>query len=491
MIFRKVNSIKGLCLIFKGSNLKRYSLFFIIIFLIPKILVLYSCANIIPPGGGPRDSLPPVLVKAVPADSSLHFNANKITLTFNEYVQLDPQLLQSIITSPNPVQQPFAQGHLQTVTVRLKDSLQPNTTYSINFGNAIKDVNENNPYTNFTYVFSTGNSIASGEINGNVQLAETGAADSTLIVILHKDLNDSAIKKERPYYYTRLDSGGNFSFRYLAYGKYNMFVLPNDYTKKYDDSTKMFAFLNEPVTIDSTASQPLTLYAYNEYKPGKENNNAVMPVNNSNKKKPVDTTKNITFTTNLQKTQQDLLNDFIISFQKPLQQFDSTKIILSDSNYHAIPGYKIVADTSLTTFHITYPWKEDQYFKLIVEQGAFKDSAEKMLAKNDTINFKTSSESEYGSIRLRFAKLALDKSPVLQILQNNIIVDSVALTSTEFYRRLYKPGEYDLRILYDADKNMTWTPGNFELKKQPEITIRIPQKITIRQNWDNEVNINL
>jgi hypothetical protein len=67
----------------------------------------------------------------------------------------------------------------------------------------------------------------------------------------------------------------------------------------------------------------------------------------------------------------------------------------------------------------------------------------------------------------------------------------VALTSTEFYRRLYKPGEYDLRILYDADKNMTWTPGNFESKKQPEITIRIPQKITIRQNWDNEVNINL
>jgi hypothetical protein len=470
---------------------KYYSFLILIILLIAEIQVQTSCANIIPPGGGPRDSLPPVLIKAVPADSALHFNANKITLTFNEYVQLDPQLLQSIITSPNPVQQPFAQGHLQTVTVRLKDSLQPNTTYSINFGNAIKDVNEGNIYKNFTYVFSTGNNIADGELSGKVQLAETGTAHSTLIVILHKDLNDSAIRKERPYYYTSLDSGGNFNFHYLAYGKYSMYVLPNDYTKKYDDSTKMFAFLNAPVTVDSTASQPLTLYAYNEYKPGKENNNAVSPANNSNKKKPVDTTKSISFNTNLQKGEQDLLDDFIISFPKPLQQFDSTKIILSDTNYHVITNYKLTADTSLTTFRITYSWKEDVYFKLVVGKDAFTDSAGKTLAKNDTISFKTTSESEYGSIRLRFANLSLDKNPVLQLLQNNIIVDSVALTSTEFYRRLYKPGEYDLRILYDADKNMTWTPGNFESKKQPEITIRIPQKITIRQNWDNEVNINL
>ncbi len=70
-------------------------------------------------------------------------------------------------------------------------------------------------------------------------------------------------------------------------------------------------------------------------------------------------------------------------------------------------------------------------------------------------------------------------------------MDSVALTQTEFYRKLYKPGDYDMRILYDADKNMTWTPGNFELKKQPEITIRIPRRLTIKQNWDNEVNVNL
>ncbi|HVX27521.1 MAG TPA: Ig-like domain-containing protein [Parafilimonas sp.] len=471
--------------------MKKYSFYFLIIFLITKVLFLYSCANIIPPGGGPKDTIPPFLIKAVPADSSLHFNANRITLTFSEYIQLDPQMLQSVITSPNPVQQPFAESHLQNVTIRLKDSLQPNTTYSINFGNAIKDVNEGNPDKNFTYVFSTGNKIDNGELRGKVQLAETGGTDSTLIVILHKDLNDSAIKKERPYYYARLDSGGNFKFQYLAHGTYNVFVLPNDYTKKYDDSTKMFAFLNSPVTIDSTPSQPLMLYAFNEFKAGKETSNTpTNPSNTPTKKKPVDTTKAIRFNTNLQKS-QDLLNDFVISFQNSLQHYDSSKIILSDTNYKAVAGYKIVPDTSLKTFSIQYPWKENEYFKLIIEKDAFTDSSGKTLAKNDTINFKTASESEYGSIRLRFSNLDLTKNPVLQLLQNNIIVDSAALTSTEFYRRLYKPGEYSLRILYDSDKNMTWTPGNFELKEQPEIVVAIPRKITIKQNWDNEVNIEL
>jgi hypothetical protein len=469
--------------------MKKYSFYFLIIFLIPKILVLYSCANIIPPTGGPRDSLPPVLIKAEPADSSLHFNANRITLTFNEYVQLDPQLLPTIITSPNPVQQPYAQGRLQTVTVRLKDSLQPSTTYSINFGNAIKDVNEGNVYKDFTYVFSTGDHIDDGELSGKVQLAETGAADSTLIVILHKDLNDSAIRKERPYYYARLDSGGNFNFQYIAYGTYNVFVLPNDYTKKYDDSTKTFAFLNAPVTIDSTASEPVTLYAYNQFKPSKEGNGTAAPANTSNKKNAADTI--LRFSTNLQKEEQDLLSNFVISFQKHLQSYDSSKIILSDTNFNRISNYQLTADDSLTTFTLHYPWKEDEYFKLIIQKTAFTDSSGYTLAKNDTINFKTAGEREYGSLRLQFLNLDTSKNPVLQFVQNNLVVDSVALTSNIFYQKLFKPGDYDLRILYDTDKNMTWTPGDFDLKKQPEIVIAIPRKISIKQNWDNEVNIQL
>src|SRR6478752_7750958 len=250
--------------------MKKSFLSFLILLSIIQIQVqtLTSCANIIPPSGGPRDSVPPVLIYAEPRDSTRSFTAKKITLTFNEYVQLDNQAMQTnLIVSPTPDQPPYISSHLKEVTVRLKDSLKPNTTYSINFGNALKDVNEGNPYKNFTYVFSTGNTIAGGELNGQVQLAQTGKSDSTLIVILHKNLNDSAIKKLKPDYYTRLDSGGHFHFRYLENGTYNVFVLPNDFTKKYDDSSKTFAFANEPVAIGQSSNEPLMLYAYNEYEP--------------------------------------------------------------------------------------------------------------------------------------------------------------------------------------------------------------------------------
>ncbi|MFS9669155.1 hypothetical protein, partial [Klebsiella pneumoniae] len=81
---------------------------------------------------------------------------------------------------------------------------------------------------------------------GKVQLAETGKIDSTLIVLLHRNLNDTAVVKERPLYYTKINGKGEFTFRYLPSGRFNVFVLPNDYGKKYDDSTKMFAFLPEP-----------------------------------------------------------------------------------------------------------------------------------------------------------------------------------------------------------------------------------------------------
>ena len=381
---------------------KYYSFLIVIILAIAEIQVQTSCANIIPPTGGPRDSFPPVLVAAIPKDSALNFNAKKITLTFDEYVQLDNQAMQtSLIVSPNPEQLPILTAHLKEVTIRIKDSLKPNTTYSINFGKSLKDNNEGNVYKNFTYVFSTGDNIINGELSGKVQLAEKGTADSTLIVLLHSNLNDSAVRKTKADYYTTLDSGGRFNFKYIAYGKYAVYVLPNDFTKKYDDSTKLFAFLNEPVTIDSFATEPVMLYAYNEYKStGNDNNFAQQQPTTNSRKKPADTTKSIKFSTSLQSGQQDLLSNLVISFAQPLATFDSSKISFSDTNFNAISNYKLVADTSFTHFTLQYPWKENQYFRIIIQKDAFIDSSGKMLSKTDTIKFQTAPESEYGSVRL-------------------------------------------------------------------------------------------
>ncbi|MFT4152778.1 Ig-like domain-containing protein [Parafilimonas sp.] len=482
---------------------KYYSFCILIILSIIEIQVQTSCANIIPPTGGPKDSLPPVLVLAIPKDSTLNFKANKITLTFDEYIQLDNQAVQtSLVVSPNPEITPIITAHLKDINIRLKDSLRPNTTYSINFGKALKDNNEGNIAKNFLYVFSTGDHIVNGRLSGKVQLAENGKTDSTLIVVLHSNLNDSAVKKLRPDYYATLDSLGRFKFQYVAYGKYAVYVLPNDYTKRYDDSTKMFAFLEEPVAIDSVSStEPVTLYAYNEYKASKENGGSKggggkpqQPSGQPSKKKPGndnDTPKVIKYTMALDNGHQDLLSNLDISFPEKLATFDSSKISLTDSNFKPVSNYKIVADTSFQKFTLQHPWKEGEYFRLIIQQDAFVDSSGKMLAKTDTLKFQTANESEYGSVRLRFPTIDLSLNPVVQFIQNDKVIDSAALTGIEFYRKLYKPGDYELRILYDEDKNLTWTAGSFDLKRQPEIVIRLPRKFTVKKNWDNEGEINL
>ncbi|PZP46865.1 MAG: hypothetical protein DI598_11610, partial [Pseudopedobacter saltans] len=190
------------------------------------IVQLSGCAVMIPPSGGPKDSLPPILIAADPKDSALHFTGDKIVLTFDEYVQVD-NAQQNLIVSPNPKKQPNVTSKLKTVTITIKDTLKPNTTYALNFGNSIKDVNEGNIFRNFTYAFSTGDHLDTDSITGKVILAQTGTIDTSLIVLLHRNLNDTAVKKTRPDYYTTLDSGGNFRLRFLPVGDYNIFVLPN------------------------------------------------------------------------------------------------------------------------------------------------------------------------------------------------------------------------------------------------------------------------
>ena len=167
-----------------------------------------GCANIIPPQGGPKDSLPPVLIKATPGDSTRNFTGNKITFTFNEFIDVQG-IQENLNVSPSPGINPKIDFKLNALSVKLVDSLESNTTYSINFGDAIKDFTEGNTLKGFTYTFSTGRYIDSLELKGKVILAETGKIDTTLIVLLHTSPADSAIIKERPRYVAKLDGTGS------------------------------------------------------------------------------------------------------------------------------------------------------------------------------------------------------------------------------------------------------------------------------------------
>jgi hypothetical protein len=198
---------------------------------------------------------------------------------FNEYIT-SADIQSNLIISPTIKTTPLVDVRLNALRIRINDSLAPNTTYSLQFGNAIKDVNEGNIAKNFTYVFSTGNQIDTGKIVGYVHLAETGTVDSTLIVVLHPAGNDTAIFKNKPLYYTKLNGKGRFEFKFLPFSRFQLFVLPNDYVKKYDDSTKLFAFADNTIAVD-TRIDTLQLFAFQAYKrTEKKKTNSIAAKNN-------------------------------------------------------------------------------------------------------------------------------------------------------------------------------------------------------------------
>ncbi len=467
----------------KCINKKLTSL--IVLCLMLHILLLSSCANIIPPSGGAKDSLPPNLISSLPKDSAINVSPKLITLTFDEFVSLQ-DINNNLIVSPTLKNLPIVDNKLRNVTVKFKDSLEANTTYSLNFGNAIKDVNEGNILKNFRYVFSTGNTIDDFSYKGKVFLAEKGTIDSTLVVILHNNSSDTAIYKNRPRYYAKLNGKGNFEFNNLSGGYYSVYVLPNDFSKKYDDSTKLFAFRTDPILINGTNTAD-TLYAFEAYKRKATSSSTAVAATPNTK-----TDNRLKYAINLENGTQDLLSSLELKFVKPLKIWDSAKILFADTNFIPVKGYKLTLDTSKTILSFSYPWKEQTPFRIIIPKDAITDTSGMSLAKSDTLKFATKKESDYGSIRLRFVNLDLKRNPVLQLVQSDKIVESIKLTSTELTRKLYRAGSYDLRILYDTNLNGIWDAGIFgKVKKQPEIVQLISKPLVVKGNWDNEVNIAL
>ncbi|ULQ51340.1 Ig-like domain-containing domain [Flavihumibacter fluvii] len=467
-----------------------YTLLLLAIF-VASTSLLEGCANIIPPLGGPRDTLPPRLMNADPRDSLRNFTGKKIVFTFDEYVLLD-QVQENLVVSPTPKINPVVESHLRTVTVRIKDTLEPNTTYVIEFGKAIRDVNENNPIKNFRYIFSTGTYLDSMELSGKVFLAETGKTDSTLIVMLHRNLTDSAVTNERPRYYTKVDKEGNYTFKNIAPGTYALYALKDEgSTRRYLSNAQLFGFAPEPVQLNGQ-QQPVTLYVYaapSEVKKPKTTTAAAAP---KKKNEEEDKDRRLKYTLSLENNQQDVLKPLLIRFAAPLKEYDSTKIRFLDKKYAAITDYRLEWDTTNTILTLHYDWPVNEEYVLIAEKGMGADSLGKSQLRNDTLRFKTLKESDYGSIKFRFTNLDTTRKPVLQLVQSDKIMFSYPITNRELKIRRFKPAEFELRMLYDTNGNGKWDYGDFyKTRQQPERVQSISKKLVVKGNWDNEVDITL
>lgn len=437
-----------------------------------------GCAQIGMPTGGVKDTLAPVLTRATPVVKALNFTGNKITLVFDEYVTVQ-EAQANVLVSPLPKNNPNISNSLKTVTIKLRDTLMANTTYSIQFGDAIRDINESNILKNFSYVFSTGNIIDSLSLSGKILLAETGGADSTISAVLYKNISDTAVRKLRPDYMAKVKGDGSFTFNNLAEGVYKLYALKDgDGGKTYNVKTELFGFLDTTVAVSSESPEP-TLFAYAEEKPKENQTIRVL--------KPA-FEKRLKYSTNLSGT-QDLLDSFKITFNNPLKLIDSSKLLLTDTNHNSIGGAAMLTDSTKKILTFVTKWSPGSMYQIILPKDALEDSAGNKLVKADTLKFAAKANEDYGRITLRFKNYVQDNHPVLQLFLNQVLKYSFPLTSLEFSNKFILPGEYEIRILYDTNNDGVWTPGNYSKRLQPEKAFTLPQKLAIRADWDNERDI--
>jgi uncharacterized protein (DUF2141 family) len=452
-----------------------------------------GCANIIPPTGGPRDTIPPILVQASPKDSNVNFTGNKIVLTFNEYI--DPKDIRTeLVVNPVPKIDPIVDAKLRQVTIRIKDTLQPNTTYSLQFNKGIKDVDEDNILRNFTYAFSTGSRLDNGEFTGSVFVANTGKTDSTLVAILHLRFDDSAVVKDRPRYIARVDSTGHFHFRFIQPGSYALYAMKDEGgSHKYLSKSQLFAFADSPVVISSN-TPPVSLYAYSEAADVKST-----PKPPSTAAKPptkaADKDKRLQFQTSISGNTFDVLDTFRLLFPNAMKVFDSTKIRFTDDNFQDIDPktYRFARDSTNKKFFLFYAWPTDTKYHLVLARDFAQDSAGRRLLKIDTINFQTKKDIDYGEVRIRIPNLDLSRRPVLQFVSGDAVKFAYPFNGRREIRKvLFPPGDYELRVLYDANGNGVWDTGIFFGKhRQPEKVTPIRKKYTVKANWDNDLDITL
>jgi hypothetical protein len=445
------------------------------------ISVPVGCANMIPPGGGPRDTIPPVFISATPHDSSVNFSSDRIVLTFDEELD-DPKNLNDIIYTPSLEIPPTITTKGKNLTVKFNEkSLQPNTTYVINFGDQIIDLTEANPAKNFIYTFSTGPYLDSLEISGKVVLAENSGIDTTMNVVLYKDHSDSVIISKNPLYVVRLDRNGSFHFHNLPKDTFAIYAFGGG--RRYQRN-QLFAFNDSSVVAGEADS--LVLYAYREAVPvptqtSQGGGTIKIPGNDRRLRFTPGTT-----------SQQELLNDFTLTFPVPLKNFDSTKIDLATDSIFTPASFTALLDTTKKEVRVKTEWKEGTQYHLILEKDFAIDTAGRQLLKTDTLSFVTKKKADYGSLMLRFKNLNQYKHPVLQFVQNNQVIRSVPLTGNVYSEAMTVPGEFSLRIFDDLNENGKWDPGQFFGKKrQPELVHPIQRTFTIKANWDNEFEVAL
>ncbi|MCO6174585.1 Ig-like domain-containing protein [Flavobacterium sp. NRK F10] len=526
--------------------------YFIIIFSILSFTIAFTgCAKRGTITGGPKDTIPPAILSSHPENYQTNFNAQEIRITFNELIKVK-DISKQLIISPPMKNQPtiLPQGSASKfISIRIKDTLQPNTTYSFNFGQSITDNNEGNPYSQYKYVFSTGSYIDSLAIIGKIKDAVEQKPDNFVSVQLYdaQTYTDSTAYNEVPLYVTNtLDSLKFFSLENLKEGQYYIVALKdknNNY--KFDPKADKIGFLKNVITIPNDTVFELELFKeetpFKAVKPIQETNNklymgfegdpknAKIKIKNGEEDVPVRMTKfpqtgkdsvqlfipilkadslNITvsngdfeksFTTKLKelKTKDSLSitpkstgvlhfrDQFRLIPATPIEKINQEKITLLDKDSVKV-SFVLEYRLFENEIILDFQKKENQKYALTALPGAFEDFYGTI---NDTlaVGISTKSYTDYGNLKVNLK--SVKRFPlILQILTSDGTVKESAVSTGERTLQFdaIEPNQYTLRVIYDDNGNKKWDTGNFLEKRQAEEIEYYPKEIDVRANWDVE-----
>lgn len=518
------------------------------IFLIGMTFVFVNCANRGNPSGGPKDEAPPIIVKAIPDNFSTNFKSNEIRVFFDEYIKIKDIQKQLIISPPlkyQPEIKPLGAAS-KYISIKIFDTLKPNTTHAFNFGNSIIDNNEGNPYPFYRFVFSTGAHIDSLRVTGQIVDALKKQPETFVNVALYEvdsTFTDSIIYKEPPRYITNtLDSLTTFSIENIKAGKYLLIALKdkngdNKFQQKSDqiafhktfiqvptDSTYTLKLFNEEIDFRPSrpklvsgekiafgyegdhqkmaikirsdvpdkfeyriTKDPKTDSLYYWYKPSLEVDSLVFQVSKGPFEKD--------FSARIRPQKRDSLiiktapsgsinfdEDFRVSGSTPFVHFDPSKINLIDKDSTRIE-FSTAFDSLTNTYAFSFDKTEANSYNFQILPKAFKGF---FGTENDTLNVgvKTKKSSAYTDLRVVLQNATFPL--IIQLVDPNEDLKYQVYASTEnsvdFYNVI--PGKYSIRAILDTNGNGQYDSGNYLEKQQPERVVNFEIDEEIRADWD-------
>lgn len=512
------------------------------------VMLMYSCASSGILTGGPKDVTPPVLdsVRSSPFYQTNYF-PRELNFYFNEFIDVrDP--IKQILVSPPTTYIPKITHRGKKLSFRFDDKeiLRTDATYSINFGEAVVDYTEGNKLDNFIYVFATGDVIDSLSFEGTVTDALTGKPDEGIFVFLYDNLSDSAVVKEKPFYFVKTDKAGAFRFSNIRSDSFRLFALKDENVNYlYDLTNERMAFYDDVITLTDTSVYKITLKSSvadfhpslrssitSEYgkialvysaKPDTINWNASpMPeriftqikgdsllfyydtqldsfsIETSSdviKVRPKGRSQWITksglkiVTTNVSRVMK--LSDSIrLDFNYPVSGLNADLINITDSI--GIPdNIDIRMTENRLSMIINAGWRPSNNYFIRLDSGAVNDIYGHGL---DSIEFVAgfSSPDQLAGINLEVRGLDSTLAYILLVKRADKLIFTTELRFAVDYKTELKdlqPEKYTIEIIEDSNRNGKWDPGNYWKRRQPE-KILITETERLRANWDADVIIN-